>query len=132
MSRAFRGGSSTFDTERPETDEDVFDLVQQFVRDKFKKGNEVAKDIEERDDVFMTFFADEDKNRSPATLKEEGDLIAYGAFTYPARDHSVQTIWENKFEIREKENEELLVRVSNWYGTTVESWDRKVEQNSLH
>lgn len=66
-------------------------------------------------------FAAENEQDAPMLFEAEGDLCVYGAFVYPATEHSVQTIWKNKFEIRDGDSG-LIVNVSDWFGPTVETW----------
>lgn len=132
MSRAFKGGTDYYSMERPATESDVLKVIERFIRDNFKKGDEVASEIVREQDKRIILFADEGEQDSPATLSQrDDDLVAYGAVSYRARDHSVQTIWENKFEVREQSDGTLYVRFSDWYGTTVESWSKKVDRDEL-
>lgn len=133
MSRAFTGGHETYSNETtPQTEEDVVDLLSLFIRDRFKSGDEVAEEVRGDEDKHIVFFAGDGENESPATFGNPGgELVSYGSFSYRARDHGVQTIWENQFEIRDVDDG-VFVRVSSWYGTTVDSWVKKVERKTLY
>lgn len=132
MSRAFNGGMIELSGESPpETKADVLNTLQQFIRRKFR-NSEIANEIESRqDDRVLIFFADESQEESPVTIQpEKGELLAYGAFSYDAKEHPVQTIWENHFEIRDT-GDGLYIRVSDWYGTTPDSWNKKISRRKL-
>lgn len=133
MSRAFKGGSETYRDEKvPQVEIEVLQILERFIQDNFKAGDEVADEVTGDSDKRIIIFAEDGEQESPATLgQRDGDLIVYGSFSYRARDHGVQTIWENQFEMRDT-GDGVYVRVSNWYGTTVESWTKKVERNTLY
>lgn len=133
MSRAFKGGSETYrDESPPRVEIEVLRILERFIRENFKSGDEVADEVTGDSDKRIIIFADDDEQESPATLgQRDDDLIVYGSFSYRARDHGVQTIWENQFEMRDT-GDGVYVRVSDWYGTTVESWTKKVERGELY
>lgn len=124
MSIAFEGGFEKYNVDEPQTDSDVLDLLQRFIRDRFKDAS-VAEEITSEEKHFVLW--DGAKEPSPNKF---GEHIAYGSLCYGAKDHDIQTIWENQFEIRSDGNE-VFVYVSNWYGTTLESWEKKVELEQL-
>lgn len=131
MSRAFNGGSLEVSQQAPTNKAEVLSILKEFIRMKYKDPD-IAQELDNKqDDHLLIFFADEGEQESPATLKQTGDLVAYGTFVYEAKEHPVQTIWENHFEIRETDSG-VFVRVSNWYGTTVETWNKKVARQSIY
>ena len=132
MSGAYKGGSETFrDVSVPKTEREVRELLAKFIQNEFRM-KEAANEVLENDDKSIIMFADDDEDQSPATRGSNptGELVVYGSIAYRARNHSVQTIWENKFEVRERENG-IYVRMTNWFGPTVGTWDKKVTQNKL-
>jgi hypothetical protein len=133
MSIAYTGGSEIYTNESPPTVElEVLQLVERFIEEEFKQGKKVAEEVTGDSDKRIIMFADDSEEESPATLgQRDSELVAYGAISYRAREHSVQTIWENQFEIRQGDSG-VYVRFSDWYGTTVESWGKKVERQSLY
>jgi len=133
MNRAFRGGSSSYNAQRPETKSDVRDIICRFVEDHFNSGEDVVSDVRNSTAVnrWIVKMANEEEQNAPPTVDpENGDLIAYGSLCYPAKDHSTQVIWENHFEIRELP-QLIYVRVGNWRGTTLETWNKKSTRNEL-
>lgn len=125
MSIAFEGGFEKYNISEPKNDGDVLNILQRFIRDRFKDAS-VADEITEDWKHFILW--DSGRDMAP---KDFGEVVAYGSFMYGAKDHSVQTIWENQFEIR-SDGDMVFVYVSSWYGTTVESWEKKVERETLY
>lgn len=125
MSIAFDGGYEKYRKSAPQTDSDVLDILQRFIKDRFKDSS-VADEITADDKHFVLW--DSGRDLSP---KDFGEVVAYGSFSYLAKDHSVQTIWENRFEIR-SDGDEIFVYVDSWSGTTVESWQKKVNREQLY
>lgn len=125
LSRAFDGGKEQYPIEmRPETDEEVLELVQEFIEARFSDSaiaDEIARDFNDSDSGnFICVFAD-DGEESNMLFTVDGELVAYGLFVYLASNDSVQTIWQNKFEVRVRDGE-VVVNVSDWFGPTVSSW----------
>lgn len=125
MSIAFSGGFEYMDEPEPQNESDVLNVLQSFIRDRFDDPS-VADEITRDDKHFVLW--DDGRDLSP---KQFGEVVAYGSFSYRAKEHSVQTIWENQFEIR-SDGDQLFVYVSSWYGTTVDSWQKKVEREELY
>lgn len=133
MSRAFNGGQETYrDEEPPENEKEVIELLSRFIIQKFKSGSEIADQIQSNPNKrILIFLASEGHTNPKMTIRGKGDLVAYGTFSFPAKDHSVQVIWENRFEI-ENTDEGVFVRVSNWSGPTVKSWNKKLEREKIY
>lgn len=131
-SLAFRGGSEVYHDESVSDESDVLRVVGRFIEERFKSGSDVAEEVRGDSDKRIVLFASEDESSSPATLgqKEEDELVVYGSVFYRAREHSVQTIWENNFEIR-RVNNGVYIRVSGWSGPTVDTWVEKTERDVL-
>lgn len=125
MSLAYRGGSKQFGNVLITSESDVIALLQAFVRDKFKRGKWIAEKLND-DHRYIIKFDDFKWEKSV----HDSTKICEGCFMYPADEHPVQTIWENKFRIYSND-EGVLVRVSSWYGTTLESWKQKERRNEL-
>jgi len=134
MSRAFQGGSCSYNLEKPETKNDVKNIICRFVEDQFNSGDDVVSDLRYNSSSINRWIikmANDEEQDSPTTVDpEHGDLIAYGSFCYPAKDHSIQVIWENHFEIRDLA-QSVYVRVGDWYGPTLETWNKKSTRNDL-
>lgn len=127
-SLSYNGGYKNYSNiEKPENKNDVIQILQKFIKDKFTEPEAVVDEISRDDRHIIKFENPENKNFS---LKNQGDTIVVGSFVYPAKNHSIQKIWENKFEIRET-NEGLLVNVKSWEGSTVESWTERKEKNKI-
>lgn len=130
MSNSYSGGTKKMVYPQVKTEEDVINLLTEFIQKEFIQPSLTTQKLE-NEDGRLIFEADEDEEESPATLTKDGELIYYGAFISKA-DHPVQTIWENQFEIRKLKSNKFHVRVSSWFGTTVKTWNRKVEQKSMY
>jgi len=134
MSNSFNGGSNTYgNVTVPQSEDEVISILAQFISDEFKPNvaEDIAEEVSSDSTKQIIIFANSDEQTSPATLgRRDADLIAYGSFVYTS-DHDVQDIWENQFEIRET-NQGVYIRVSDWLGTTVETWSEKVEKDAMY
>lgn len=133
-SNSYTGGSETFATvSTPLTETDALQVLKRFIQNNFSNPDETISRLEENDGSFV-LEADSSQYESPATLENDRDdqLKYYGAFISPASNHSIQRIWEYHFEVREADNGDVFVRVSDWFGTTPETWSDKVNNNDFY
>ena len=131
MSHSYSGGSATY-TQYSLTKSTVPQILQRFIEDEFSNPSETISRISEEDGLYI-ITAEDSENTSPATLEHERDdeLQYYGAFISPATEHPVQTIWEYQFEIRQKTDGRVFIRVSDWSGTTVDTWKQRVSTKGI-
>lgn len=133
-SNSYSGGSETFSTvSTPLTESSAVQALKKFIRNNFSNPDKTISKLTEDDGSFI-LEADSSQYESPATLEHNRDeqLKYYGAFISPANNHSIQRIWEYHFEVRESNNGDVFVRVSDWFGTTPESWSEKVDNKDFY
>lgn len=127
LNRSYDGGTDSFKREVPSNENEVLDILSIYIKKNFpKNSNEISSEIKDNNNHIIKM---DDKGLDNHII--EGDTVAYGCFSYPAEDHSVQKIWEYKFEI--KDNDGVLeVYISNWFGTTVEEWKNKRRKREIY
>lgn len=127
LNRSYKGGIDSFTREAPSTEDEVLEILSRYIKKNFPKdGNEISREIKDSNKHIIKM---DDEGLGNNII--EGDTVAYGCFSYSAKDHSVQKIWEYKFEIK-KNDGVLKVYVSDWFGTTVETWNDKVRSGDIY
>lgn len=110
-SRAHKGGIYSIPKKNKlDTESDVLNVLQEYIMNKFNY-TEVAQEIKQNKENYSINLKPE---KSTVKLNRDGELAVTGCFKYEAKNHDIQSMWRNKFEIRETQ-EKYIINVDSWH-----------------